>query len=340
MKKNSLDALSLKILEISNVSVYRKLLVIILLIYSSSLSQYRYDVIDLCAATGASYVAPFGINDSGYVVGWLTYTGNNSIAFRYKDGVVTDLGNLGLDVSIADAININGNIVGWSLLDVMGPRHAFLYSNGNMIDIGSFSGNRDSWATDINKSNKVVGCYHGENTGEVFAFLYNNGAVIDLGNLGEISTFANGINDSDYIVGASAISPGVPHAFLYRNGVMTDLGNMGGQLSGAWDINSLNKIVGRFQTGNIDHAFLYDNGIVTDLGLGIAQAINDSGFIVGYVQGAQGQRAMLWKNGQSFDLNQLIDPASGWTLIYANCSQHRRNSNPNIHSEQRLRRYL
>lgn len=296
---------------------FKIFLAIFLISVPSILPQTRYDVIELCTLTGASYVAPFSINDSSYVVGFLIYTGNDQIAFRYKDGVVTDLGNLGYAIAKALAININNKICGWSYLTELGPAHAFLYSNGNMIDIGSFSGDRDSWATDINKSDKIVGYYYGENTGEVYAFLYNNGAVTNLGSLGGIATYAQGINDSDYIVGSSSTSAGDVCAFLYHNGQMTNLG-VGGNSSAARDINSLNKIVGFFTIGSADHAFLYDNGIVTDLGPGWAQAINDSGLIVGYVQGAQGQRAILWKNGQAFDLNQHIDPASGWTLLMAN----------------------
>ena len=48
-----------------------------------------------------------------------------------------------------------------------------------------------------------------------------------------------------------------------------------------------------------------------------ALAINDEGLIVGVSEVGGGRFATLWRDGAAFDLNALIDPASGWTLAEA-----------------------
>lgn len=76
--------------------------------------------------------------------------------------------------------------------------------------------------------------------------------------------------------------------------------------------------------GNGWRAFLYDfaEGEFIDLGtLGatstLAEAINQSGDVVGTSTTASGSRAFLYKNGVMQDLNQLVPPDSGWELLDA-----------------------
>jgi probable HAF family extracellular repeat protein len=74
------------------------------------------------------------------------------------------------------------------------------------------------------------------------------------------------------------------------------------------------------------HAFAYSGGSMQDLGtlpgtsISSASDINDHGEIVGATAIAVGQpyyHAFLYINGQMKDLNSLIDPNSGWTLVEA-----------------------
>jgi probable HAF family extracellular repeat protein len=81
---------------------------------------------------------------------------------------------------------------------------------------------------------------------------------------------------------------------------------MGGPTSIAWGINKKNQIVGQSDVPSPGrfHAFLWQNGSFTDLGLlpggdwSVAQAINDSGLIVGQASTSVGAiHAVLWRKG-------------------------------------------
>ncbi len=100
----------------------------------------------------------YGINNAGVVVGEadVSYdinTGDRvTRAFRYTGtpgagGVMTDLGTLGGINSDARSINNYGHIVGRSEINAEGDTHAFLYANGQMIDL-------DAW---LNTSNVPAG---------------------------------------------------------------------------------------------------------------------------------------------------------------------------------------
>ena len=165
---------------------------------------------------------------------------------------MTDLGALsgtdssGNASSSATAINANGQVVGTSAVydsqHVPHGRHAFLYSNGQMTDLGTLggtdsTGSASSFATAINAGGQVVGYsdvydaqhnYHGAH-----AFLYSGGQMTDLGGLGtdgsgSSTSSACAINASGQVIGTSGVYDAQhnfqgQHAFLYSGGQMTDL---------------------------------------------------------------------------------------------------------------------
>jgi probable HAF family extracellular repeat protein len=196
--------------------------------------------------------------------------------------------------------------------------HAFLYSNGTMIDLGTLPGGGSfagSIADGINDSGQVVGQSATFGTND-HGFLYSGGTMVDLGTLpGGYNSFARGINSSSQIVGNSDVHGGVQdHAFLYSAGRMIDLGTLpGGTNSGAWRINNSGQVVGQSdRTGGATHAFLYSNGRMTDLGTlsgasdSFATSINNSGQIVGYSDFANGStHAFLYGGGTMSDLGTL-----------------------------------
>jgi probable HAF family extracellular repeat protein len=188
----------------------------------------------------------------------------------------------GQDSGGAD-INDAGQVTGTSSTSA-GPSHAFLYSNGQMIDLGTLGGSFSGGGS-INSVGQVVGSSF-TSAGPSHAFLYSNGQMTDLGTLGPSYTDSSGadINNAGQITGSSSTSSGVSRAFLYSNGQMMDLGTLGISIFA-------NESYGG--------------------------AINDAGQVVGQSGGGSFFHAFLYSNGQMVDLNNLIDPALGITLTGA-----------------------
>jgi probable HAF family extracellular repeat protein len=202
-----------------------------------------------------------------------------------------------------------------------GATHAFLY-DGTMHDLGTLLGGTSSYGRGINDSDQVTG--YSQTTGGVsHAFLYD-GTMHDLGTLGGPSSHGRGINASGQVTGDAWTTPFFRHAFLY-DGTMHDLGTLGGTYSEGWGINDSGQVTGySTTTGNAaQHAFLYD-GTMHDLGtlggtLSVGYGINASGQVTGYsyTTWAGGYHAFLYDSvSLMVDLNSLIDPLSGWVLLY------------------------
>jgi probable HAF family extracellular repeat protein len=202
-----------------------------------------------------------GINNVGQTIG-MDYSPSTKTYQPYvsNNGVKT---YLPFD-SQPFAINDRGQVAG-----VFGPKdgvnHPFLYTNGQVIDLGLVSPglNFDTKATAINNHGQVVG---GALRGLANAFLYNGSKVIDLGTLGGSWSTAQGINNFGQVVGMSALQapPGDMnglHAFLYQNGSMLDLNalihlNTGWVLRSANAINDSGQIVGEGVHDGVGSAFL------------------------------------------------------------------------------------
>jgi probable HAF family extracellular repeat protein len=73
-----------------------------------------------------------------------------------------------------------------------------------------------------------------------------------------------------------------------------------------------------------NHAFLYSNSVMSDLGSvpgwvdSTGTAINDLGQVVGNLGDRKGDsNPFVYSNGAMSNLNSLINPSSGWSLLYA-----------------------
>jgi probable HAF family extracellular repeat protein len=291
-----------------------------------------YTVVDLGTLGGPTSSAA-GINNSGQVTGVAADLSDEGYAFLYSNGVMTNLG-AGIG-SVGYGINDSGEVAGAN----------FLYSNGILSNLPNLGGGTSSTAgLGINNSGQVTGsaatALVGPNGFIYDAFLYSNGVMTDLGSLGGVyGSIGYGINDSGDVTGISDTAGDlVAHAFLYSNGVMSDLGTIpGGGTSRGLGINNSGQVTGYAYTdtsfeGNPDiHALLYSNGVMSDLGaLGIRTStfgygINNSGQVVGQAYttpapatvGPYNSHAFLYGNGVMTDLNSLILPTSGWTLMAA-----------------------
>ncbi len=284
---------------------------------------HDYEVI-IVGALGDEDSYAYGINDYGQVVGESTTEDGYRHAFLWEDGVMTDLGVLGvqpkgLETSRATSISNSGDVVGYSWYK--GPSgewvHAFLWESGQMRDLGTLGG-INSYATAINNRGQIIG-YSTKSIVDMRAFLWDSGTMIDIGTLEGGATFAYAINDSGQVVGASAVGDGY-HVFLWGNGEMSDLGTFGWKSGYATGINNRREIIGVsfFKTGSYrEHSFLWKDGVVTDLGAleenfgwSHAAAINDSGQVVGTaeVRCSHGStsHAWLWENGEMFDLHNFF----------------------------------
>lgn len=188
------------------------------------------------------------INNVGQVAGCGNYyTYGNCHIYLYNGGGAApiDLGSLGAYPEGPSGINNSGQVVGDSST-LSGASHAFLYSDGQMMDLGTLPGGSSSAATGINNRGQIVGSSD-VSGGAVHAFLYTikTGTMTDLG---PVIAGASAINDSGNIVGDLTAHNGLTHAFLYIHSSKTliDLGALisGGSVNSyAYRINDSNQVI-------------------------------------------------------------------------------------------------
>jgi probable HAF family extracellular repeat protein len=139
-------------------------------------------------------------------------------AYRWQDGVLTDLGALpGVNSSAAGAINARGWSVRHSQNGEIDPLSGFpetravLWNERQIVDLGTLGGNW-SLATDVNNGGQVVGAaantipdpfsLFGFGT-QTRAFLWQKGGIQDLGTLGGPDAAALFVNERGQVAGIS-----------------------------------------------------------------------------------------------------------------------------------------
>jgi probable HAF family extracellular repeat protein len=207
---------------------------------------------------GNTYSLALGINNHGDVTGEVALAGTTT-AFLYSNGQVS---YLGYPTQYGSGINNSGQVTGQFSVPY---GHAFLYSSGQLTDIGAL-GPSGASPFAINDAAQIAGT-SGLNNGLFHAFVYADSQMLDLGVLpGGDTSEGYGINDQGEVVGRSATTTasglGSEHAFLYMNGQMIDLNDVinstpGFTLYDAKSISDTGLIVadggGTFDTR---HAFL------------------------------------------------------------------------------------
>jgi probable HAF family extracellular repeat protein len=187
-------------------------------------------------------------------------------AVKWQEGVATDLGTLpGGSNSQAFWINAYGQVVGFAQNGMIDPLlgiqliHAVLWSENNIIDLGTFGGD-ESISQAINDQGQVVGDATLNDTPDPFSFLgaqthpflWEKGVFRDLGTLGGPDAFANLLNQSGQVAGVSYTNSTpnpvtlVPtqDPFLWDDGKMQDLGTLGGTFGVANGLNRSGQVVG------------------------------------------------------------------------------------------------
>ena len=256
---------------------------------------------------------------------------------------ITDLGSLGFGGSVPSAVNATGQVTGYSYLltlvpDPAGcppnypnpkkcvehPWHAFLYSNGQMTDLGTVGGGNFSEGNAVNRSGQVAGA-SATNNGGSDAFLWNGKKMINLGQQAPLNgsdSDATGINDSGQVVGRYGTTGTPEHAFLYSNGTMTGLpepGFTGPDGCEADAINNTGQIAGACaDSTGATHLVLWHNGTVTDLGTlsppgsysyTQAVSINNNGQIAVTINAGGTTEGFLYSNGTITSLGSFLAAA-------------------------------
>lgn len=248
---------------------------------------------------------PASINNSMSIVGSAPVIGasggfEGQHAVSLDGGTFNDLGTLdGGDWAQAVHVNSSGLVLGNSLVTGGDYSHAFLWQDGNLVDIGAF------WASDLNDAGTAVGYTIGQ---VALPVVYANGVMqaIPLG----FQAVAVGINNSGQIL----LSDG--HALVMdTGGNVTDLGSLGGQHVGPARINERGEVVGWSgvvsQNAPYRHAFVYTSGLMWDLNL-----VSDAGTVLvdAYDINQAGQIVAVDANNRCFLLTP-VSPKVAKTLI-------------------------
>jgi probable HAF family extracellular repeat protein len=289
---------------------------------AASAKKIRYKLIDLGTLGGPiSYGSPNGdgfriLNDSGMVASYadLAVPDPNASffcyadcfqahAFRWKNGVMTDLGALPENNnSAAASINSRGWATGQSQSSTIDPALGFpeyravLWKNGQIIDLGTLGSGTESLGIFVNDAGQVIG-FSTINTEPdpvgfigfpTHTFIWQNGQKLDIGTLGGDDTFpgASCSHPPEGMVWGQSTTSTTPNPdtgiptfdpILWDHGKMTDLGTLGGTFGFAQCANHRRQVIGDSSVGAIPgactaigspgcHAFFWENGIMTDLG--------------------------------------------------------------------------
>jgi probable HAF family extracellular repeat protein len=277
----------------------------------------HYTLVDVGTLGGPNtYV--IGINSQGTAVGGSTTSVPDPIctgpwdgscyyehAFKWREGVLTDLGTLpGGNNSIAASINSQGAVLGASENGLPDPVYgvrafvATIWKHGEVQDLGTLGGGLSWTGLSINDRGQAVGAAMNTNPdpdgfglaivfeGNIIpgnqwhAVLWQNGTIQDLGTLGEgLDSDAFFVNQQGQVAGISytdsIVHPengrGTPTQapFFWENGQMTNVGTLGGAFGVANGLNNRGQVVGSSNVtmdGSLDHAFLWDRGSLHDLG--------------------------------------------------------------------------
>ena len=302
----------------------------------------QYSVSDL-GSLGGTYSLGLGVNNSGLASGFSHFPDNVSEHAVVGQSLTLPqhLGTLGGSYSQASGINNLGQVVGSASLPGDVLYHAFLWQGGaapplaQLKDLNALVNPGYSRAFSINAKGQTTG-FSSTPSGSEHAVVWDTaGAITDLGTL-NLNNNGNSqglaINLSGQVAGFSGLTGNTStHAVLWGNGTKRDLGTLGGTHSAAYAINTFGEVTGSATTAldTAQHAFLWQPNLVPamkDLGtlaggtFSEGYGISSAGDVVGYSTAANdtAQKAFLWQSATGLqDLNTLIDPASGWTLLEA-----------------------
>ena len=252
-------------------------------------------------------------NDFGQVVGALGIPqGDNPeivtlIASRWDTSGVTALGAFDDRTSKAFSINNEGLIVGTSTWDNSDLLRGFIWEGGQLIALETNSGN-ESQAFGINERGQIAG-YEGAS-----AVLWNGEIILRrlVGSAGR----AYDVNENQQSVGS--IDDGTVKAVFWDvTGNPVILHPDESTFSEAYGINSSTWVVGTYLPNSAGKQA--DSNTQKNLRKAASQHLLNAADkeTTLHSAGNTALRAFLWQGDQLVNLNDLIDPASGWVLLEA-----------------------
>ncbi len=228
------------------------------------------------------------INDEGIICGTVVVSGlgNRGFVYGYEGDQFTILDvPPGGNWSQTRAINGKGEIVGFWGDIVKGPSPlAFVWRDGEMINIHPDFGTVKSDANGINASGLVTGWMGSSVATDAHAFIWDNGRVTEVPPIpGGVTSKGNRINTRRQLAISGKFNDDHPRGF-------------------------------------ISGGFLWDKGRWTDLGMlpgydsMALKGLNDAGDIVGWSRAIESSNepdvGFVWRDGVMKNLNNLIAPAA------------------------------
>lgn len=301
-------------------------------------AAYTLTVLGTLRADGTGESLGRGINNSGLVVGRSSTSSDGEHAFRWTlAGGMIDAGTVVSPFPAAAlAVNNSGQLCGFGLAQSNGFAKAFQQPPaGSLAVLPAPAGSGDSYALSISDGGAIVGWANlssgcgsplcAGNPGH--AARWDGTVLTFLPEIGGYFSLADGISpDGTKICGFAADAAGHIRGFRIRGALVDVLPPLPGYTEAYPEaVNDAGVVVGYSYDGVHSRATRWVGATPDDLGAiagavsSLAAGINTSGTIVGYSILADGSnRATRFPAGGSpEDLNALIAPSPGDTLLYA-----------------------
>lgn len=285
--------------------------------YQRGAKPMTYRISEIAVDSNSNQVTAFDLNDLSNTVGDFGSSPSSSRGFlRNANGNVTVTSLTSR--SSNRKINAVGEVAGSIFQDGAASR-AFRW---NGIDNPAILGLGDSSrGFGINALGDVVGSVTA--AGRTKGFIWDrNGSTIEIGTLdasAQTSTTAYAVNDNRLVAGITVAGDGAKYAFIWTPG--GQIQNLFPQQtnSAAFAVNNWGRVAGYVQVKGGTRAFIFDSksnemnlyGSMT--GVSAAYSINYSGVAVGESDG----KAVLFLGLKAYDLNNLVEGGTSWTLTTA-----------------------
>jgi probable HAF family extracellular repeat protein len=203
--------------------------------------KISYEVIELSPPPEAKVLPPWtmarAVNEAGAAAGYADMKAGPAASVEIEPATWDEAGGPEVPQPLplsggAEALNDQGDVVGWFRSNAPPRQAAFIYHPGEQLeDLGPVLGGNVNLATDINNAGVVVGGVKPDDPPAVaqpFVYDRNDGSVTAIKPPpGHGISYAIAVNEAEHVIGLSeGPEPGPVHShlFIYREGATDDLG--------------------------------------------------------------------------------------------------------------------